>query len=175
MPLLILIGIVVGVILLVVLLNKLLHVLSIKGGWFYWPMTALFAVLFFFMALPGSPICMFSAKDYEDIFPAAWGVFFMHFLHAYFLIPMLDGETSVYFTYTAEYNDWTDTVTVTEHENEAYTPGWWKKLVAQAVIGFICFLVAWLSVFSLLWLILVVELIYSGYLSFIAIMRKVRK
>ena len=170
-PLLILIGIVVGVILIVVLLNKFLHMLSLRLGWIYWPITCAFAVLFFFMAKEGSSISMFHGKDYEN-FTAQWGVFFMHFIHAYFLIPMMDGESSVYFTYTSEYTEWNNTITVTEHANDWYTPGWWRKLVAQAIIGFAAFCVVWLLGFDFLWIILVVELIFSGYLSLMAILRK---
>ena len=172
-PLFILIGIVVGFIVLVVILNKLLHIMSIKLGWIYWPLTCLFAVLLFFMAKPGSAICFFSEKDYEG-FEACWGVFFLHFIHTYFLIPMMDGETSVYFTYTAE-THWDNSITVTEHENEWYTPGWWRKIVAQAVISFIFFCIVWLLGFKFLWLILVIELLYSGYLSAIAILRKFKR
>ena len=167
----ILIGIVVGVILIVVFLNKLLHVFSIKGGWIYWPLTVGFTVLFYFMAKPGNDLSMFHGKDYDNG-TAMWGVFFIHFIHAYFLIPMMDGESSVYFTYTSDYNEWTNTLTVTEHANDWYTPGWWRKMIAQAIIGFACFCVVWLLGFDFLWIILVVELVYTGYLSLMAILRK---
>ena len=147
MALFILIGIVLGVILVVVLLNKILHALSLGLGWLYWPITCLFAVLLYFMAKPGSSLCIFNAKDYEG-FNACWGVFFLHFVHAYFLIPMMDGESSVYFTYSGDYNEATNTLTITEHKNDWYTPGWWRKLVVQAIIGFACFCVVWLLGFD---------------------------
>ena len=175
----ILIGIFVGAILITVIFNKLLHIISIKLGWIYWPLTMGFAVLLFFMASPNNTFSIFNPGNYED-FSACWGVFFMHFVHAYFLIPMLGGESGTYFTTAYEYdhyNYWTDTVYYNkrEVENNYYTPGWWKKLIAQAVIGLICFLIVWLSSFSLLWVILVAELVYSGYLSIIAIYKKIRR
>ncbi|MBQ7243507.1 MAG: hypothetical protein IJS52_04810 [Bacilli bacterium] len=169
--LIIVILIVVAGIVAVVFLNKALHFLSIRFGWVYWPVMALLSLLLFLLCIPSSGATIVPIVDDNNVISSAWIVAILHFLYFYFLIPMLDGDTNFYFSYTIESHTFSPDEIV-EHVNETYTPGWVRKLITQAVGAFICFLIVWLSAFSLLWLIFVLELLYTLYLSTIAILNR---
>ncbi|MGN0803958.1 MAG: hypothetical protein ACI4MS_01060 [Candidatus Coproplasma sp.] len=159
-----------GIVAGMVALNSVLEFLAIKFAYIYWPICLGLTLFFFFMELKGNN------------FGSDLGIFYVHSVLLYLLIPNIDDSVKMYSKITYEYDlvfsEWRETDRKTIKEE---TPGFLIKLVVIAVLLVVFFLVPfWIfkdtdkQVYWMLFLPLGLEGLISLICSIMGIVRLIK-